>query len=162
MIFSACTPFMAFTYFLRGIDLPSIFFVITLDFVVVLASVMLTIFLAVVPGNRVLKALLGLVGLIVLLVVLFMTLSSTLMLLEFGVVGMFESHEFWIGIACMGTGVVGFIALLYTWSVALVNPPSSNRALPSRLMLTALWAVSGALVWSFSGQLGHDYPLNSW
>jgi hypothetical protein len=162
MIFSACTPFMAFTYFLRGIDLPSIFFVITLDFVVVLGSVMLTIFLAVIPGNRVLKALLGLVGLIVLLVVLFMTLSSTLMLLEFGVVGMFETREFWIVIACMSLGFAGLIALLYTWSVALVNPPSANRALPSRLMLTALWAVSGGLVWYFSRQLGHEGPLGSW
>jgi hypothetical protein len=162
MIFSACMPFMAFTYFLRGIDLPSIFFVITFDFVVVLGSVMLTIFLAVVPGNRVLKSLLGLIGLIALLIVFGMTLSTTLMFLDFGVVGMFETREFWIAIACMGLGVIGFNALLYTWSVALVNPPSSNRALPSRLMLTALWAVSGGLVWSFSRQLGHEGPLWSW
>jgi hypothetical protein len=162
MIFSACTPFMAFTYFLRGIDLPTIFFIVTLDFVVVLGSVMLTIFLAVVPGNRVLKSLLGLVGLIALLIVFGTTLSTTLMFLDFGVVGMFETRDFWIGIACLALGAVGFIFLLYTWSVALVNPPSSNRALPSRLTLTVLWAVSGGLVWSFSRELGHEGPLWSW
>ncbi len=162
MIFSACTPFMAFTYFLRGIDLPSIFFIITLDFVVVLGSVMLAIFLAVIPANRVLKALLGVVGLIALLLVFAMTLSSTLMLLDFGVVGMFESRDFWAIIACMALGVIGFNALLYTWSVGLVNPPSANRALPSRLMLTGLWAVGGALTWFFSREIGHDGPLMAW
>ncbi len=162
MIFSACTPFMAFTYFLRGIDLPSIFFVVTLDFVVVLASVMLTIFLAVIPANRVLKVLLGLGGLAVLLLVFGMTLSGTLALLDFGVVGLFETREFWTVVACVALGIFGVMALLYTWSVALVNPPSANRALPSRLMLTALWAVSGALVWYFSRQSGYDYPLISW
>jgi hypothetical protein len=162
MIFSACTPFMAFTYFLRGIDLPSIFFVITLDFVVVLGSVMLAIFLAVVPANRVQKSLLGLGGLLALLFVFSFTLSGTLELLLFGVVGMFETHEFWVAIACIGMGVVGFNALLYTWSVALVNPPSANRALPSRLTLTALWAVSGVVVWSFGRQISHDGPLWSW
>jgi hypothetical protein len=162
MIFSACMPFMAFTYFLRGIDLPSIFFVITLDFVVVLGSVMLTIFLAVIPANRVLKVLIGLVGLVTLLIVLWVTLAFAFFLLEFGVVGMFETREFWIVIACASLGVVSLIALLYTWSVALVNPPSANRALPSRLMLTGLWAVGAVMVWPFSRELGHDHPLISW
>jgi hypothetical protein len=162
MIFSACTPFMAFTYFLRGIDLPSIFFVITVDFLAVLGSVMLTIFLAVIPANRVLKALLGLFGLFILIGVFSTTLSSTLMLLEFGVVGMLETGEFWVVIAMTGLGFVGSTGLLYTWSVALVSPPSSNRALASRLMVTGLWAVNGGLAWLFSRQVGLDFPLISW
>ena len=116
MIFSACTPFMAFTYFLRGIDLPSIFFVITLGFVVVLGSVMLAVFLAVIPGNRVVKVLVGLVGLFALLAVFGLTLTGTLALLDFGVVGLFETREFWTAIVCAGLAFFGFNALFYTWS----------------------------------------------
>src|SRR5262249_48622543 len=78
MIFSACTPFMSFTYFLRGIDLPSIFFVVGFDFLVVAATVMLSIFIAVIPGNRVLKAFLGVVGILVQLNILIMTISFTI------------------------------------------------------------------------------------
>src|SRR5579884_1934259 len=56
MIFSACMPFMAFTYFLRGIDVPSIVVVITLDFLAVMSSVMLSIFVAVLPVHRGVKS----------------------------------------------------------------------------------------------------------
>src|SRR5262249_44079794 len=90
LIFSACMPFMAFTYFLRGIDLPSIFFVIAFDFLVVTVTVMLAIFLAVIPANRILKALLGLIGLFIGLLTFGYALGGTIMLVEFGVAAMLE------------------------------------------------------------------------
>src|SRR5262249_19962215 len=52
LIFSACAPFMTFTYLLRGIELSSILLVLSIDFFTVLVSVQLVIFLAVVPANR--------------------------------------------------------------------------------------------------------------
>ena len=84
MIFAACAPFMVFTYFLRGVDWPSIFFVVILDFLVVIATVQLAVFIAVIPANRVLKALLGVGGLLLLLIILYLMLHSTLILLLFG------------------------------------------------------------------------------
>ena len=41
LIFSACMPFMVFTYWLRGIDLPSIFVLLVFCFLVVAATVQL-------------------------------------------------------------------------------------------------------------------------
>lgn len=162
MIFSACTPFMSFTYFLRGIDLPSIFFVITLDFLVVAGAVMLAIFLAVVPGNRVFKALLGLLGLGALVLIFGLTLAGTLTLLQVGLGGAFETRPFWVAVA---SALVGFLAaggLLYAWSVALISPPSSNRALAPRVLVVAVWLVSGVLMAWFSRLLGHEAPFLTW
>jgi hypothetical protein len=162
LIFSACMPFMAFTYFLRGIDLPSIFFVIALDFLVVTVTVMLAIFLAVIPTNRILKALLGLIGLFIGLMTFGYTLGGTIMLVEFGVASMLESREFWYSCLIVVLNTVGSIGLMYTWSVGLLSPPSANRTLPMRLWVTLLWLVSGVAMTYFSRQVGEEWPLAIW
>ena len=73
LIFSACIPFMGLTYYLRGIDWPIILLILAIDFLVVIVSVQLMVFLAVVPGNMVIKAMLGLFGLACLCVIFFTT-----------------------------------------------------------------------------------------
>jgi hypothetical protein len=159
LIFSACTPFMAFTYFLRGIDLASIFFVIGLDFLVVMVTVMVALFLAVVPANRVVKVLLGLVGLFVGLMVFFWTLTGTLMLLDFGLV---EGQEFWAVCLVGGLVALGTIGFLFTASVGLLSPLSANRTLPLRLWVIVYCLGSGlAMAWCCR-QLGHEGPLYIW
>jgi hypothetical protein len=50
LIFSACTPFMAFAYLLRGIDIPTILFIVAMDFVLATAAIVEVIFLAVIPA----------------------------------------------------------------------------------------------------------------
>src|SRR5262249_27082793 len=45
LFFSACMPFMAFTNLLRGVDLPTIFFILFCLFLVVCAANMIAIFL---------------------------------------------------------------------------------------------------------------------
>lgn len=143
MIFSACAPFMAFTYFLRGIDLLSIFFVIAIDFLVVLGSVHLMVFLAVIPANRVLKAFLGVIGFAMLVFIFAFTLSGTIMLVQFGLSPMFEDQEFWSVAATMLLDFVGECGLLYTWAVALISAPSANRVLPMRLFMLGFGIASG-------------------
>src|SRR5215472_11933563 len=61
LIFSACAPFMTFTYLLRGIDIPSILLVLAVDFLAVMLGTQLAIFLGAVSVNWGLKVLLGLV-----------------------------------------------------------------------------------------------------
>jgi hypothetical protein len=135
MIFSACAPFLAFTYFLRGIDLPTIFFVLGLDFLAVIVAVQVGVFIAVVPTNRVLKALLAVFGLWWLGLLFAYTLVGTILLLDTGLPSLLEEPEFaltWGGIALLiGT----FFGLFFTWSVALLHPPSANRAVAMRLFL---------------------------
>src|SRR6202042_2905139 len=46
LFFSACMPFMAFTNLLRGVDLPTVFFILFYLFLVVCVAIMVAIFLA--------------------------------------------------------------------------------------------------------------------
>jgi hypothetical protein len=162
LIFSACMPFMAFTYFLRGIDLPSIFFVIGFDFLVVTVTVMMAIFLAVIPANRVLKALLGLIGLVLGLFMFGYGLTGSFAFLEFGVAGMLENPQFWYSCLIAVIQTVSSIGLMFTWSVGLLSPPSANRTLPMRLWVTFMWLVQGLALTYFCVQLGDESPLASW
>ena len=52
LFFSACMPFMAFTNLLRGVDLPTVFFILAFLFLVVCAVNMIAIFLACLPMSR--------------------------------------------------------------------------------------------------------------
>ena len=60
LFFSACMPFMTFTNLLRGVDLPSVFFVLLCLFLIVCCAVQVAIFLACLPISKILKILLGL------------------------------------------------------------------------------------------------------
>jgi hypothetical protein len=164
LIFSACAPFMTFTYLLRGVDLMSILLVLGIDFLVVIATVQLAIFLGAVPGNRIIKSLLGVVGLGVLVFVFAMTLSTSMfLLLEGASFSLMDSPEFWAVFCTILAGGVTVFGLLFTWSVAMISPPSANKALPSRVFL--LFAVPAtALVvgyWNYRSRL-FDVPLNAW
>ena len=62
LFFSVCLPFMTLTNLLRGIDLPSVFFILAVLFLVVCALNQVAIFLACLPLNRAFKLLLALGG----------------------------------------------------------------------------------------------------
>jgi hypothetical protein len=160
LIFSACAPFMTFTYLLRGIELSSILLVLSIDFFTVLVSVQLVIFLAVVPANRVFKAILGSLGFAVLVGIFMGTLSSTLELLNRGFDP--DSPEFWAVITCVATVGLAGMALLFACSVALISPASANRALPMRLCLVVVWVGTLTVFGLWSRVLGHEGPISVW
>jgi hypothetical protein len=56
LIFSACLPFMTFTYFLRGIDLPTVFVLLVLSFLVVQGCSLLALLMACLPFGRVVRS----------------------------------------------------------------------------------------------------------
>jgi hypothetical protein len=146
VIFSACAPFMTFTYLLRGLDLFSILLVLGIDFAAVVVAVQMAIFLASVPGHWLIKALIGLIGLGALIIICTYTVIGTVALLSFfSVSSLADSLNFWVVLSCCVAGGVTATGLFFTWSVALISPPSANRALPSRLFLLAAWLGSGAV-----------------
>ena len=59
LFFSACMPFMAFTNLLRGVDLPTVFFILFYLFLIVCAANMVAIFFACLPLSRPFKVLLA-------------------------------------------------------------------------------------------------------
>src|SRR5207249_2560486 len=84
LIFSACTPFMTFTYLMRGLDIPTILLVLAIDLLVVLAGTQLALFFGTITTNRPLKGLLGLLGLLGLILLFGVTMVGTLELIERG------------------------------------------------------------------------------
>jgi hypothetical protein len=162
LIFSACAPFMTFTYLLRGLDIPSIVLVLALDFLVVLLSTQGAIFLGTVPANIVLKLLLGLVGFGFLTILFSGTMEFSQELLRFGLGSHLDSVEFWLVAGAVAITLVAVIGLLFTWSVAIVSPPSSNRALPVRLYLLSFWLVTGGLAGLLAYYFRVPIPLYFW
>ena len=55
LIYSASMPFLTFTYLLRGIDLPSIFFGLAVAFLITAVTIMLAIFVGSVSGGLLLR-----------------------------------------------------------------------------------------------------------
>jgi hypothetical protein len=167
LIFSACAPFMAFTYLLRGLDLFSILLVLGIDFFIVVLAIQLALFFGSIPGHWLLKLGVGLLGLIALLVLCYFTLLATVTLLSEGSRrGYVDSAEFWLVVS--GGAALGLMqmALLFTWAVAMVSPPSANRALPSRLLmlvgLLGTGAVFGAWNVLWRGDFRDCMPLFFW
>jgi hypothetical protein len=162
LIFSACAPFMTFTYLLRGISIPSILLVLGIDLIAVLLGTQLALFLASVPANLGLKVVLFLLGFLALLNVFYMAMGSSVVLLEEGAAMRMDSSEFWGVIGSMAGGVLTLIGLLFVWSVALVSPASANRALRVRTYTVAMWAVLGAAAGWLTWTVKHPGPVYVW
>jgi hypothetical protein len=144
LIFSACAPFMAFTYLLRGIDMPLILLVLGVDFLAVAAGVQLAIFVALVPGNRVVKAILGLLGFAGLVFICYTTLFFTgPVVFQPGQLAIPTPGELRVVLGLIVMAVLAVMGLLFSWSVALISPPSANRALGVRLTMLLAWLATG-------------------
>jgi hypothetical protein len=143
LIFSACAPFMTFTYLLRGIDVPSILLVLAIDFGAVVLAVQLDVFLAVASPNRVFKVILGLLSVAGLGFAFIGLMIGTLDVLNVGGGPLLESPAFWPRAGVIASGALAVFGLLFAWSVALVSPPSANRAWGVRLCLVAVWLGTG-------------------
>jgi hypothetical protein len=141
LIFSACLPFMAFTYFLRGIDLPTIFIVLASGFLVVIACTQAAIFVAVLPINRVFKVIFGLITLWLFFTVYISSLAGASGLISMGVGSRFGEAGFWEGVIIFLCSFGLLVGLFFVLSVALIIPQAANRALPIRTFIASTWAL---------------------
>jgi hypothetical protein len=162
LIFSACLPFMTFTYFLRGIDLPTVFVVLCLSFLVVQACSLLALLMACLPFGRVAKVFLGLFVLTQIFSAFFATLGGAVSLIQFGVGSTLDSWEFWKP-ALIGLSIATLLwGLVFVLCVALISPPSANRALPIRRYLSLAGILTGCGVMMLSyGSKSHP-PIIVW
>lgn len=162
LIFSACTPFMTFTYFLRGIDLAGIFFVIGFDFLTVAVTTMIGLFLAVVPANRVLKVLLGLAGFFVGLIVFIFVITGTSAWLDDNMAAALDDPEFWLQCVAGVLDVVAGVVLLFACAVALLSPHSANRTFILRLGITLLCLLTAPIYAGCSVGTDAQWPIMEW
>jgi hypothetical protein len=162
LIFSACAPFMTFAYVLRGLDVPTILLVLTADYLAVLLATALALFLASVPANRGLRILLGTGGFISMAYLGAALLVGTADYLRRGSGFDTGSWEFWAACAGVVALTFGAIGLLFVWSVALISPPTANRAFPVRLYTLALWLATGLGFGLWGWHLGRSWPALTW
>ncbi|MBI1370566.1 MAG: hypothetical protein GC162_18165 [Planctomycetes bacterium] len=162
LIYSACMPFMSLTFLLRGIDLPTIFLLLAIDFVVVATCVMFSLFLACIPANRVLKSLMALSGLAALIITYGFTIGITSTYIMFGGRTGGGAWDFWAPIVTIVLCLLASTGLLFTLAVAMVSPPTSNRALSVRLYLMSVWLIMGLFCFGWSYAVGDLEPVVFW
>lgn len=157
LFFSACMPFMAFTNILRGVDLPTIFYILLHLFLVVCAVNMIAIFLACIPASRPFRVLFALIGLIASFYLVVPVIYFSLSALHSGIGTTMGGRDFWAGTLteiAIGAAVTG---LFYVMAVALVSPPSSNRALPVRIYISIIWFLTGSFCVAWVTKAAHVY-----
>lgn len=146
LVFAACAPFMIVTYLLRGIDPPTILFVLGLDFLLVLSGLVVAIFLGALPVGLGFKVFLGIVGVAALLWTYGITTAAVSSEIVFsGIVSDFSDPEFLWGLAATLFFWGAALVLLLLLVVAMIAPPSSDRARPLRVYVTGLWLVGGGM-----------------
>ena len=162
LFFSACMPFMAFTNLLRGVDLPTVFFILFYLFLVVCAANMIAIFFACLPMSRPFKILLVIYGFFQSFSFIIPLVALSFRMMRSGVGAMMGEKNFWIG-TLTTVGVGGAIAgLFFVLSVALISPPSANRALPMRVYITVVWLLGGLLGLGWVVQTGDARLMFLW
>jgi hypothetical protein len=158
LIYSACMPFMAFTYFLRGIDLPSIFISLGIGFVVVVACAQGAVFVALIPVNRAFKIIFGLITLAIFGLIYFGTMAGVSGVVTRGVIG----RGFWQAMIAICVVICFLVGLFYVMSVALIMPAASNRALPVRLFITSAWLLTGVAAVTGDSIENDHWPVIVW
>jgi hypothetical protein len=161
LIFSVCMPFMILTYLLRGIDLPSIFFVLATGFLVCAVANAMGIFAGSISGSWLIRGLVDVGVLICLIYMAFGTIAMAEGMLMFGG-GMMGGTSWWGYFGWWGLIEVAAVGALYVLSVALLSPKPSNRMFVPRLYVTGSWAVLGAVmaVWGYC--TGSIDPVKGW
>jgi hypothetical protein len=132
--FSAIAPFMAFTYLLRGIDMPSILFVLVLAVAGSVGLSMVGLFMATFATRRGWQVLLSVVMITGLGFVTIGSVFLTMFIIE-EVGGAFREPEFWLGMFGLFTVYVTVFALLFQLSIAQLTFESDNRSTRVRVVL---------------------------
>lgn len=151
LFFSACMPFMAFTNLLRGIDLPSVIFILVCLFLAICGAVQVGIFVACLPISKLLKILAGLIALVLTVPMSMGLIELFTQMTRAGIGSTMGGSSFWLGFATSVCLVFAALLLLYYLSVAMISPLSANRALPLRIYITLVWLLGAvaSLYWTF-------------
>ncbi len=159
---SCCMPFMTFTTLLRGVDLPTIFFSLLVLFMIVCLIVQATIFFACLPISKALKILLALIVFVGMFVSGISLTFSSVFFMRAGVGTSMSDPNFWIAFFSMAIVMIGIGLLLYFLSVALISPPSANRALPVRVYLSFVWLLGAVIAFYWTQKSGEMQVILAW
>ncbi len=135
LFFLAAMPFLSLTYFLRGIDIPTILIVIAGVYLITVAMIQIFIFMACFAPNRATRAILGLLGLSA-TITLFTTLTS---ILGRGLLGGMVRWFSWEVAGWFSAAFLFLTGSFFLFSVAALKPPVFNRSAPIRIWFSTWW-----------------------
>ncbi len=150
---SAISPCLAFTYLLRGIDFPTILFIL---FYLVAASFGLSIiglFFGTFSTQRHWQVVLSVVLIAGLLYGFGCGIALVMMAIESGDVAFGEPY-FWVANAAVMTAYVSYAVLLFYAAVAQITFSSDNRSTRLRITMLAQYALfAGWMAWGWIAEL---------
>ncbi len=151
LIFSTCMPFLTFTYLLRGISLPAIFFMLFIDFIVTALGIMAGVFMACIKGGWFIMLLLGALLLGGLIAGASGLIGISDNFIRYGGMGDMDTWAFWGGIGTFLVMMLSAMGLLSAFAVAMLSPRTANRTIRIRIYLTVIWILTGVVMalWSY-------------
>jgi hypothetical protein len=136
--FSAITPCLAFTYLLRGVDLPTIAVLLVYTFFWSLGLSMIGILLATLTPQRFVQVFILVAFVGVLLLMFYFSIWMGYGAVNLGRAAIFGvDSAFWIATAAMATAYFTFFSLAYFASAGLITFTSENRSTPLRICMLA-------------------------
>jgi hypothetical protein len=165
LVFSTTAPFITFAYLMRGIDIPTIATILLFDLLGVLFGTQALLFVGAIAANRGVKVaamMLAFVGMIL----LFRTfLIETSDYVSGWGTGTRDPVMFWGIRGAFALISLSLVSLLFCWSVAIISPPASNRAVAGRICLIGQWLLTGlaaALFSYYAPPRGQQWPVIAW
>lgn len=147
---SAISPCLAFTYLLRGIELPTILLILTYTFLSALGLSLLGLFFATLTGERHWQVVLSVLLIMGLLIACWIFLVLTYGCLYEGID--FRELWFWYAMGMIFSAYAGLFASVFLAACAQINFASSNRSTALRITSLAhclVYAAWISFVWIF-------------
>ncbi|MEX0643433.1 MAG: ABC transporter permease [Pirellulales bacterium] len=132
--FSAITPCLAFTYLLRGVDVPTIVLLLLYTFLMSLALAMIGLLLATLSRQRMGQVFLLVVFISALLYLFGTSLAGAYQLISFSN-SWLGDESFWSGNLCMLTLYATSFALAFFAAAGMITFASENRSTPLRICM---------------------------
>ncbi len=133
---SAVTPCLAFTYLLRGIDFPTILFVLSYTVLTSLGLAMIGLFAGTLTSEKHWQVVLSVALIAGLFLALWTCIAFTMEVALRWSAGLFMDWEFWMGYAGFLTAFAAYFVLVFYAAAARITFASDNRS--TRLRVTML------------------------
>ena len=162
LVYVASLPLMSLCYLLRGIDLPSMAAVVAGSFVLVVHAIVLALAAGCLPLGRALRVIFAFAFVALLLATMSGTMALASMAITAGIGSSMATWSFWRTVAVVVALDLLALRLLFLLTVAMVSPPTANRALPVRRFLLVVWAATLAAAVAGGIALSSARLLHAW
>jgi hypothetical protein len=162
LIFSAFAPFMAMTFFLKGVDMPLMFLILGLCLLICAVATIFQLALgSLARDGNIFNVLRG-IGLFVQISFFFTVASMVAEALRYGGARFFGVANTLGGILTFIFLLAGLASFLFLAAAAVVSPPTSNKMKPVRGFLTIFWFLSFCVAYYWSTQSFHSPLISGW